>query len=765
MNIILSLPIELLNNVLSRLDEATISRCALVCKAWELPARKLQYTTLQLHDWRIYLAKQNLAKRDGEQADYFKNCVHIKELVIADACVNKFRRHSIRDYRGYTVIEKCSFTKEEFLQLLEYASNVERINLSQTQFFENYLTYLHTTDLTNTLSRLQNISLTTNRVFTKELLDLYFSVCYKYRSSITELKLEHRHRVTVLNSQSDKTLTFLSHFPALTHLRLINFYDPKMEIFDLHQACSNLASLEFTSQNDFLDKMPDNFDHDKFHMTLKNLRLFVPTIPKNYLMHTYTQLDSLHMESLKLNLYDWVNEVGLDTALELVALLGTIRVVTLTFSDHIIKKKKELTSAYGSTFNTPKGSVQTVFFNLLAAFKGNHEPIYCRANYDSKKKDNSMSKNSDASLSYNFHLNDSKDSGYTCQSLPTASRYTKEAALFDNTSFAIQPDIVNSLSIRLYEYIFRFKSTYKNDVDQNIMISPSLNPDDWNMPSKNAFGNISDKMKVIQCVDYVPDMYGLSKIFPNIECCVVGASPLPQSDDAIYDSVDVTPLENMRTLYYRVRRRFPLYYYTMYERITVNYDDGDTAHFYLKEDRSVQDHEFIAYNPKVRYEYGSEISDFFEDYREDERIFKSYLTIECSKNTNIVFFYSSEDALVEIEKGKLLDYFTWNYNDYKNRVLMARKKDSRVSPQGGQNTMFSIYERSTPWGFTYLLTNSDLHDEGPISSKLRSAQPASRMLLSNHQKTAPTLKLGHLKYAPNEPASLSDEVSVADYED
>ncbi|KAG2200391.1 hypothetical protein INT47_002305 [Mucor saturninus] len=591
MNIILSLPIELLNNVLSPLDEATISRCALVCKAWELPARKLQYTTLQLHNWRIYLAKQNLAKRDGEQADYFKSCVHIKELAIADACVNKFRRHSIQNYRGYIVIEKCSFTKEEFLQLLEYASN--------------------------------NISLATNRVFAKELLDLYFSVCYKYRTSITELKLENRHRVTVLNSQRDNTLTFLSHFPALTHLRLISFHDPEMEIFDLHQACSNLALLEFTSQNDFLDNIPDNFDHAKFHTTLKNLRLLVPIIPKNYLMHTYTQLDSLHMESLKLNLYDWVNEVGLDTALELVALLGTIKVVTLTFSDRLLQKK-ELTSAHGSTFNTPKGSVQTVFFSLLATFKGNHEPTYGKANYDSKKKDNSMSKNSDATH---------------CKNLQ----------------------------------VFRFKSTYKNDVDQNIMISPSLNPDNWNMPSKNAFGYMSDKMKVIQCVDYVPDMYELSKIFPNIECCVVGASPLPQSDDVIYDSVDVTPLENMRTLYYRVRRRFPLYYYTMYERITVNYDDGDTAHFYLKEDRSVKDHEIIAYNPKVRYEYGSEISDFFEDYREDERIFKSYLTIECSKNTNIVFFYSSEDTLVEIEKGKILDYFTWNYNDYKNRDFMNQQ--------------------------------------------------------------------------------------------
>ncbi|GAA5806361.1 hypothetical protein HPULCUR_011894 [Helicostylum pulchrum] len=210
--------------------------------------------------------------------------------------------------------------------------------------------------------------------------DLLFSVYYKFRNSITCIRLlDDRHTIN-FNSQQINILNSLTQFKKLTKLELHNKNDINLTPFYILENCPNLEHLVFFSYHDSIceSAMQHILDNDRrinlsFISSLAHLDLYLP-----YLSATYTrclidyfpnQLTNLNITISIQNIFGWIDIVGMELALRLMEKVGSIDKTYIGF----VRRDENFIQVHN-------GNNMTKYFKLLNSFRGARQ-THCTAHF------------------------------------------------------------------------------------------------------------------------------------------------------------------------------------------------------------------------------------------------------------------------------------------------------------------------------------------------------------------------------------------------
>ncbi|GAA5806350.1 hypothetical protein HPULCUR_011883 [Helicostylum pulchrum] len=381
------LPAEIYTIIFLYLEKEDLQECYFVCKSWHTMAIPLGWEEVTLRTHNISLVKSHFNNLNHDR--YFKYSHLIKTL-------------AFEDYKNYGDYYKLS--RLELLELLNLLPNLKEIDFSETNYAKEYLEYLLGADM-------QNI----NRIYTGFDLcliqsDLLFSVYYKFRNSITciRLLLDDRHTIN-FDSQQINILNSLNQFKKLTKLELYNLNDINLTPFEIQDSCPNLEHLKFE-----LNYFPN-------------------------------QLTDLTVTICSQNVFNWIDIVGMEPALRLMEKAGSIEETSIDFlgcEEYQVQANDE--------------NNMTKYFKLLNSFRGARQ-TQCIANFNEAIPETSH-------LGYSFSYN-SPDMLFVTYNLQISDLYgsnTADMAVPDNTSSIIGPEIFHILDFNLLRLYYDDDNLYRD---------------------------------------------------------------------------------------------------------------------------------------------------------------------------------------------------------------------------------------------------------------------------------------------------------------
>ncbi|KAI9266339.1 hypothetical protein EDC94DRAFT_657868 [Helicostylum pulchrum] len=387
--------------------------------------------TLRAHN--ISLVKSHFNNLNHDR--YFKYSHLIKTL-------------AFEDYKNYGDYYKLS--RLELLELLNLLPNLKEIDFSETNYAKEYLEYLLGADM-------QNI----NRIYTGFDLcliqsDLLFSVYYKFRNSITciRLLLDDRHTIN-FDPQQINILNSLNQFKKLTKLELYNLNDINLTPFEIQDSCPNLEHLKFVSNNDSIcesamRRISDNRRRINLNcisnLTYLELSLLsLSAVYTTYLVDYFpNQLTDLTVTICSQNVFNWIDIVGMEPALRLMEKAGSIEETSIDFlgcEEYQVQANDE--------------NNMTKYFKLLNSFRGTRQ-TQCIANFNEAIPETSH-------LGYSFSYN-SPDMLFVTYNLQISDLYgsnTADMAVPDNTSSIIGPEIFHILDFNLLRLYYDDDNLYR----------------------------------------------------------------------------------------------------------------------------------------------------------------------------------------------------------------------------------------------------------------------------------------------------------------
>lgn len=358
---LLDLPKEIIKEIFLNTPRNDLLQCSLTCKDLSTTALQAFYRDVKLTAENIQVLNPQLLLEANERDGYFRYGAFVLSLEILDDIVE----NTEEDNDG---LEDLIY-EDIFITLLEYLPNLEVLNIKESVFAEQYLDFLLNTQSTSCLNRIRLIDYDENpfqQFNSSNIVDLHFLVCYKYRATINDLVIHYKHLINDVDSQRDRTLTFLRHFENVEYLTLINSCDDALDVLDITNIFPNLISLQYKSNRIMSDNHAAvDSTNDKMNRCLKNLVLEVPTVStrliKYIIDYVPKQIDAVHITMSNIDVCDWISTVGISDALKFVSHLGTFKVTDFNFEPPKSYKRQSV----------QEESKSTLLFKLLGAFKGN----------------------------------------------------------------------------------------------------------------------------------------------------------------------------------------------------------------------------------------------------------------------------------------------------------------------------------------------------------------------------------------------------------
>ncbi|KAI7884984.1 uncharacterized protein EV154DRAFT_485313 [Mucor mucedo] len=668
-----TLPYEVLLEIFSYTERKTIVQCSCVCKSWNQPALTSLFQELYLHDGHD-IVKQDLDETSKGQK-YFKYCGNVKTLKIKERPFDASR----------TTGEEYMFTRQQFIKLLEYMPNLQTLDLSLSSG-DIYLKFILESDSIKCLNHIQTIS----PAFSK----FYFPVCFKYRTSIVNLRIESWTHSTSFGPQAYPTLTVLSHFTALKNLSLRFRQNQFPMLSDLLGAFPNLLALKIGTNSYFRhlylgDFVPNrlvgnirppidllfrdgNVDPQDNFIQTSLPQIITP--PRNVTLHNATKnTQCITVESLTLgvpetsgkqiidiatsisnrlqNLYllidmelnEWVRIVGMDNALKLMRRMATMNNAIIYFKIYDFQQSRYTRSN------------MTDHFTMFNAFRGCDTT--CAAIYGYRSIINDP-------LLFEYGL---KRCDYYRQNI-NGTR-TIIIALPDVTSSIIGPEIFNSLTIYIAEpdselthMFLEYALVNCSKLQSYTFINLCRGPEQIRLQlrrNQNRENDFHDSQDVIErltvlviegCIPPRRTMERINHYLPHIELLCLSGTKYRMSGE-ITGPIDTTSLKGLKRFYMDLRKA--------YCWIHMKYTDGTEAYYHF----TSRYHSFKEVTVNVFHGNGA------SRVKDRRRIRKT--TILCNKETAIVFFYGEKFVVAEIEKGQLHDYINFN-SDYKNLNFLPK---------------------------------------------------------------------------------------------
>ncbi|GAA5816912.1 hypothetical protein MFLAVUS_010447 [Mucor flavus] len=384
----------------------------MVCKDWSMPASRAYFKDVTINNYNTETLKALV-----DQGQYFKHCHWTEKVIIIQESSNSY----------YNRKPEVEFTKEEFLTLIKYFPNLKKIEIHTNRSESNYTKYLLDIDSDHYLTRLESIILR-NDSFYADPFSLYYAVYYKFRGSLARISLEHE-RESVLTSKYGGVLNYLDQFKKLTYLTYYNNIDHYIPIREIQVACPRLASIELISSYSPPLSQVDNTIFDQ-SSNLKELSLSFPNISTSYIKNISKYLPEsikkLVITTTEIDLYDWIDQVGINTVLQIAERMSTLPEASL----QCIPDKQ-----YETKHENIGESNMTIFFKVLNAFKGDKK-VPCTASFsDFRSVHNYMRFNGkNINIKYGLNYSDLYGDGGEEFSVP------------DRTNSIIGPEVITHLS-------------------------------------------------------------------------------------------------------------------------------------------------------------------------------------------------------------------------------------------------------------------------------------------------------------------------------
>ncbi|KAG2208555.1 hypothetical protein INT47_010251 [Mucor saturninus] len=646
-----TLPYEILLEIFSYTDRKTIVQCSCVCKSWNQPALISLFQELYLYFGHNDIVKQHLDETANGQK-YFKNCSNVKTLNIKEIGRLDVYKKSEEEY---------TFTQQQFIKLLEYMPNLRTLDLSAASG-DIYLKFILESDSIKCLNHIQTIS----PAFSK----FHFPVCFKYRTSIVNLRIESWTHSTSFGPQAYPTLTVLSHFTALRNLSLCFRLNQFPKLSDLLGAFPNLLTLEIVHRRYFIPnrfvgniRLPidfffgdgdvepqDNFIQTSIPqiitppinvnqnnvtqnnitkntqcITVESLTLDVPELSRKQIIDITTSI-STRLQNLCLlidmELNKWIRIVGTDNALKLMRRMATINYAIIKFKSYGFQQ-----SRYGR-------SDMTDHFTMFNAFRGCDTT--CAAIYGYRSVINDP-------LLFEYGL---KRCDYYRQNIDGTRRIL--ITLPDVKSSIIGPEIFNNLTIDIAEPDSELTHKFLKCPEQiRFQLRRNQNPENGFHDSQDVIERLTI-LAIEGCIPPSRTMERINYYSPHIELLCLSGTKYEMSGE-LTGPIDTTSFKSLKRFYMDLRKA--------YCWIHIKYTDGNEAYYHF----TSRYHSFKEVTVNVFH--GNGVS----RVKNRRRIRKT--TILCSKGTVIVFFYGEKFVVAEIEKGQLHDYINFN-SDYKNKNFL-----------------------------------------------------------------------------------------------
>ncbi|KAI7895051.1 uncharacterized protein EV154DRAFT_496804 [Mucor mucedo] len=552
------LPSEILNIVYSHLSSKDVLQCILTCKRWKESALPFFYNGLSVNFYRAFQTKKLLRMNNTERDRYFQYGVFTKTLQIHQDIAGY-----LPHYLGDTLSLKDTdgeYTKEEWIMLLRYLPNIQVLNLVYSRNTSKYIQYiLESTDTDKILLNIKAILLGA-RQETNNSTSTYHAVCYKYRTTITNLEVEHNTSILT----NSKLPTLLSHFNSLTLLKFNNSYDPQLTIFDILDTCPHTITLNYTTEF----AIPDStINRIKLNSCFKELILSIPAIPKHYITclsdDLIPHLDILTLDISNTDVFDWVESIGLNNAVKFLDRLSTVKTA-------FIRWKPDRNSDRQTTSTE---SDHTIMFALLNAMKRSKK-MYYQVHYSNCViVHKSFKLTSDDSLQFDYGL---KLSEYH---LPLTNQDSEQEWHDDGPlSHGIQTELHNPSTSTIGLEVFHYMRVVMCDNDPNLPLNflryalmncPNLQQFSFTAYNKSALGicigndtktgikNIRERrdlssttqenIKIVKISNMVPSKILLElmvKYMPATEVFLCGATNDADSPTVLFEA-DLTAFSHL----------------------------------------------------------------------------------------------------------------------------------------------------------------------------------------------------------------------------
>ncbi|KAI9269669.1 hypothetical protein EDC94DRAFT_599586, partial [Helicostylum pulchrum] len=383
----MNLPYEIYLQIFKLLDKPTISNCATVCKDWTLPAFRVYYKEITINEHGDAL------KASLYQEECFKYCVWTEQVLI---------RQDIYGYHLGARKPEVPLTKQAFLKFFEYFPDLKIIRINTS----DYTKCLRDIDTSQYLTRLEKVIFDESSGSSRN--NLYCSIYYNFRASITHVSLHHGIESTLVS------------------------HEDYVAVYEVQVVCPSLTSIKMY---DFqIIPPPFQADSNIFyqHSHLKELSISFANISTNYIECIVKYLpefvESLDIGINRIDLYDWIDQVGVDNALKLAKVMSKLSSASIEWIPYKV---------YETEHENIGESDMTIFFKILNAFKGDKK-VSCTASFsDFRSVHNSMRfSNRDLQIYYGLKYADLFDD--------SGDERVFELAVPDRTISVIGPEVINN---------------------------------------------------------------------------------------------------------------------------------------------------------------------------------------------------------------------------------------------------------------------------------------------------------------------------------
>ncbi|KAI9362730.1 hypothetical protein BD770DRAFT_407819 [Pilaira anomala] len=361
------LPEEIYQKIFDYLNKREIKTCLFVCKHWNLLALPIYNKELIIDYHKIIYIKLKLAFGSLEQClkyGYLVRKLYFNPTKSDGMIFNSYMSPTV-SRNAYP--KPLSFNQNQFLLLLKYLPNLQEIDLSESDNFMDYISYMPKANL----PYLKSIPSTFYRFHDNRHSYIeYIRTCLCFANTLTRLCFNYVDMDFWNNSNLDP-LAVLKSFKHLTQLQFHNMSRADITIFGIQEICPNLTELYFTSSHDVLDQIIQKELYKAKNSTPelgRNLRLLNIRLPNLSFTHIDYIIEYLprHLRKLDIRilnngLYKWIEEVGIQDALRLMERLGDIQEISFGFA--------EKTNG-GRINNYSNQSKIKKWFQMANAFKG-----------------------------------------------------------------------------------------------------------------------------------------------------------------------------------------------------------------------------------------------------------------------------------------------------------------------------------------------------------------------------------------------------------
>ncbi|GAA5801348.1 hypothetical protein HPULCUR_006794 [Helicostylum pulchrum] len=294
-----SLPTEAYYRIFDYLSRPDILICSFVCRQWNLVAVQVYNKVLRIDYRKVRKAKKYLAGDDVKEC--FKNGHLVRRLIFAS---------KIKDERLLGDLPE-EFSRTEFLSLLEQYLNIEEIDFSTRLYDHEGFRDNH-----------QNC----------------FSTCLRYSTSLTSLCLKYTKHLKDYAYRSVDVLDLISQFKSLKELEFFNSYYDSQIMSQILEICPQLTDLIVNNEHaDSFYTTQESLDQKTIIPIVKsskNLRNLAVRSQSSLSLDFTKYLTSFIEDGLKtlnimsfIGLCDWIEEAGMENALELMKKLGQTNAV------------------------------------------------------------------------------------------------------------------------------------------------------------------------------------------------------------------------------------------------------------------------------------------------------------------------------------------------------------------------------------------------------------------------------------------------------